>query len=686
MREHALDSIRNIGIMAHIDAGKTTTSERILFFTGKIRKEGEVHDGAATMDWMVQEQERGITITSAATTVFWKGAMINVIDTPGHVDFTVEVERSLRVLDGAVAVFCAKGGVEPQSETVWRQAERYGVPRIAFVNKMDVEGANFLRVVDMMHSHLKANAHPIELPIGSAKEFRGLIDLVSMKAIMFNEDGDRDPQPPIDIPDDLKEYADKYRSELVEAVCDLDDDLMEKYLMEEPISEQEIKAAIRKGVIANKFVPVLCGTAFRNRGILKLLDAIVEYLPSPADIGETKGVDPKDSEKELVRKCQDDEPFSALAFKIMTDQYGKLVFTRVYSGVVKVSDVILNANKDKKDRVMRILRMHANERKDIEELRAGDIGVIVGLKEVTTGNTLCDPRHPIAFGQITFAEPVVRQAIEPRTKASKDKMVYAFERLAEEDPTFRTYVDKETGQTIIAGMGELHLEIIVDRLKREFKVEADIGSPQVSYRERLVKAVTVEGRQVKQSGGKGQFAQAKVVFTPLAPGSGVTYQSHIVGGVITREYTEATKKGIDDARFNGNYGYEVLDFDADIVDGAMHEVDSSEMAFKIAGADAFRQAVQQAGTILLEPTMAVDVTVPEANIGDAISSIGLRHGKVRGQENENGIYLIHADVPLREMFGYAQALRTATSGRGSFMMTFKCFDPLPEEAKKKLFF
>lgn len=686
MREHSLDSIRNIGIMAHIDAGKTTTSERILYFTGKIRNTGEVHDGSATMDWMVQEQERGITITSAATTTFWKGSMINIIDTPGHVDFTIEVERSLRVLDGAVAVFCAKGGVEPQSETVWRQAERYKVPRIAYVNKMDIDGANFARVVDMMHSHLKANAVPVELPVGSAKDFAAIIDLIDMTMTPFNEDGDKDPQPAQAIPDNLLPEALAARATLLEAAADWDEELMDKFLSDEEVDAALLKSAIRKGTIANGLVPVFCGTSYRNRGILKLLDGIVDYLPSPVDIGQTVGYDPKDSERELVRKASDDEPFSALAFKIMTEQYGKMVFTRVYSGVVKKGDIVYNVNKGTKDRVMRILRMHANDRKEIDELRTGDIGVIVGLKDVVTGNTICDAHHPIAFGQIAFPEPVLRQAIEPRSKASQEKMVYAFERLAEEDPTFRSYVDKETGQTIIAGMGELHLEIIVDRLKREFKVEANIGAPQVSYRERLRAPVTVLGRQVKQSGGKGQFAEAKVSFVPQEPGSGVTYDSHIVGGVITREYVEATKRGIENARFNGVYGYEVVDFSADVIDGAMHEVDSSEMAFNIAGADAFRQAIAAVGTTLLEPVMSVEVVVPDQNIGDAISTISLRHGRVRGQDSEDGICTLHADVPLREMFGYSQTLRTATSGRGTFMMTFKCFDELPEDAKKKLFF
>ncbi|MBQ9145489.1 MAG: elongation factor G [Clostridia bacterium] len=682
----SLENIRNIGIMAHIDAGKTTTTERILYFTGKIRNTGEVHDGAATMDWMVQEQERGITITSAATTTQWKGATINIIDTPGHVDFTIEVERSLRVLDGAVAVFCAKGGVEPQSETVWRQAEHYKVPRIAFVNKMDIEGANFERVLSMMRSHLHANAVAIALPVGQAAEFRGIIDLVTMRYQPFGEEGDHALCPMEDIPEEMKVIAESYREKLIEAAADLDDDVMECYLCESPVEESLRRRAIRKGALSGRMIPVLCGTAFRNRGVTRLLDAVVDYLPSPLDIPPTEGFNPKDREERLFRRPSDDEPFSALAFKIMSEQYGKLVFTRVYSGSVKIGDMVYNPGKGTRDRVMRILRMHANERQDITELHTGDIGVIVGLKNVVTGDTLCDQKHPIVFGQIECPEPVVKQAIEPRTKASKDKMAYAFERLIEEDPTFRAYVDRETGQTIIAGMGELHLEIIVDRLRREFKVEAAIGSPQVSYRERLAAPCTVVGKQVKQTGGKGQFGEVKVKFTPIEPGKGVEYTSHVVGGVITREYVEAAKKGISDARMSGYYGYEVVDFCADVIDGAMHEVDSSEMAFNMAGSDAFRQAVAAVGTVPLEPIMAVDVTVPEQSIGDALSTISVRHGHIRGQDSEMGVFTIHADVPLREMFGYAQALRTATSGRGSFMMRFKCFDELPEEVKNKLFF
>ena len=686
MREHALEDIRNIGIMAHIDAGKTTTTERILFFTGKIRHTGEVHDGAATMDWMVQEQERGITITSAATTVHWRHAVVTIIDTPGHVDFTVEVERSLRVLDGAVAVFCAKGGVEPQSETVWRQAERYNVPRIAFVNKMDIEGANFDRVINMMHTHLRAPAVAVQLPIGQAHDFCGIVDLVEMNAVYFDEEGDHSPKAPVPIPQELLPRAQELRDQLLAAAAEADEALMDKYLMEEPITPDELRLAIRRGTIANKLVPVLCGTAYRNCGILKLLDALVDYLPSPADIGQTVGVNPKDSEEQLVRRASDDEPFSALAFKNMADPYGKLIFTRVYSGVVKSGDYVYNPRTREKERVARILRMHANSREEIPELRAGDIGVLIGLKSVATGDTLCNVGHPIVFGQMEFPEPVVRQAIEPRSKASKDKMLKAFAQLVDEDPSFRTYVDKETGQTIIAGMGELHLEIIVDRLRREFCVEATIGSPQVSYRERFVGPVTVEGRHIKQTGGKGQFADVKVAFRPLEPGEGVRMFNHVVGGAVTREFVEAAKEGIAEARHNGYYGFEVIDFVADIVDGAMHEVDSSEMAFRYAGALAFREAISQARTQVLEPIMSVDVTVPEQNVGDAMTTITMRHGHVSGTDVEDDIYTVHATVPLREMFGYAQALRTATSGRGSFAMTFKCFDLLPEDIKNKLFF
>lgn len=685
MREHELQDIRNIGIMAHIDAGKTTTTERILYFTGKIRHTGEVHDGAATMDWMVQEQERGITITSAATTIKWRNAVITIIDTPGHVDFTVEVERSLRVLDGAVAVFCAKGGVEPQSETVWRQAERYHVPRIAFVNKMDIDGANFDRVIAMMKSHLRAPAVPVQLPIGQAHEFRGVVDLVEMNAVFFGEEGDSDAKN-APIPEELADQAALLHAQLVEAAAEVDDELADKYLMDEPITADELRKALRKGTIQNKIVPVLCGTAYRNSGIIKLLDALVDYLPSPADIGKTVGLNPKDTEQELVRYAKDEEPFAGLAFKNMADPFGKLTFTRVYSGVVKTGEYVYNPRTREKERVQRILRMHANSREEIPELRAGDIGVLIGLKSVATGDTVCNVGHPIVFGSMEFPEPVVRQAIEPRSKASKDKMIKAFAQLADEDPSFRTYVDKETGQTIIAGMGELHLEIIVDRLRRDFEVEATIGSPQVSYREKLKAPVTVEGRQVKQTGGKGQFADIKVNFRPLQPGEGVRMYNHVVGGAVSREYVEAAKEGIQEARHNGYYGYEVIDFEADIVDGAMHEVDSNEMAFRIAGAQALREAVEKVRTDVLEPIMSVDVTVPEQNVGDAMTSITMRHGHVSGTDMEDEIYTVHATVPLREMFGYAQALRTATSGRGSFTMTFKCFDLLPEEVKNKLFF
>lgn len=701
MRETALTDIRNIGIMAHIDAGKTTTTERILFYTGKIRKTGEVHDGAAVMDWMVQEQERGITITSAATTTHWhtreaeldaagkphyREVTINIIDTPGHVDFTIEVERSLRVLDGAVAVFCAKGGVEPQSETVWRQAEHYRVPRMAFVNKMDIEGANFLRVIDMMKKRLGAPAVAVQLPIGEASEFRGVVDLVEMKAILFGEEGDNADWQYSPIPEDMELLAEEYRDKLLEAAADQDDEVMEKYLSEEEVPSDLLKRAIRAGTVQNRLVPVLCGTAYRNRGIIKLLDAIVDYMPSPVDIGKTEGFNPKDSEEVVWREPKDDAPFSALVFKIMTEQYGQIAFTRVYSGTVKIGDVVFSPNRGVKTRVMRIMRMHANDRTDIEELRTGDIGVLVGLKDVITGDTICDPKHPVVFGQISFPEPVIRQAIEPRTKASKDKMLAAFERLAVEDPTFRTYVDKETGQTIIAGMGELHLEIIMDRLRREFKVEAAIGQPQVSYRERLAAPVTISHRYVKQTGGHGMFADVKVAFTPTEAGSGVTMQSHVTGGAITREYVEAAKQGIQKARLSGYYGYEVIDFDADVVDGAMHEVDSNALAFEIAGAEAFREAVDKVGCVVLEPIMSVDIYVPEQCIGDANATISLRHGRIHGQDVTDGNYVIHATAPLRELFGYAQALRTATSGRGSFSMTFKCFDLLPEEVKKKLFF
>lgn len=682
-----IELLRNIGIMAHIDAGKTTTTERILLYTGKIRSAGEVHDGATQMDWMEQEQERKITITSAATTVFWKGHQYNIIDTPGHVDFSMEVERSLRVLDGAVALYCAKGGVEPQSETVWRQAERYHVPRIAFANKMDLDGANFPRVIDMMKKRLNANAFAIQLPIGSEKNFRGIVDLVENQAYYFPEDGEtKENQATLgEIPEDMALAVEEARQTLIDVLADNDDDLTLAFLEDKPITTEMLKKSIRNVTITNKGVPVLCGSAYSNKGIIKLLDAINDYLPSPLDIGATKGRDPK-TMVDLSRKADENAYFSALVFKIMRDAFGKLAFTRVYSGSVKVGDLVYNANKGVRDRVMRILRMHANDREDVQELKAGDIGALIGLKESITGDTICDAQHQIVYGEMVFPEPVVRQAIEPRTKASKDKMEAAFEALSEEDPSFRTYVDKETGQTIIAGMGELHLEILVERLKREFKVEAIIGKPQVSYREKLSAPVTVTGAQIKQTGGKGQFAEANVKFEPIGTGEGVLYEQQVRNGELTKQFIDATHKGIENARFSGKYGYEVVDFKATVLGGLMHEQDSSEFAFNFAGSDAFKKAVMAVGTDILEPIMKVEINCPIDYIGNVNNSILEKGGKIKENEIEGTVYTVQSDIPLREMFGYASTLRTITSGRGTFMMTFKCFDILPKDIKERLFF
>ena len=683
MRDTAIEKTRNIGIMAHIDAGKTTTSERILYYTGKTRKIGEVHDGGATMDWMEQEQERGITITSAATTVQWKDCAINLIDTPGHVDFTVEVERSLRVLDGAVAVFCAKSGVEPQSETVWRQATKYKVPRIAFVNKMDIEGANFPRVIDMMKKRLGANAVAFELPIGQAKEFRGIIDLLNMKADIYHND-DGKVFDVTDVPADMMEAAKEARAVLVEKICECDDALFEKFVMEEEIGVDELKAALRKGVIANQIVPVLCGSAFKNKGVQALLDAIVDYLPSPIDIGATEGIDPKDHDVVLTREPSDSAPFSALAFKIMTDPFvGRLTFVRVYSGVLKSGDAVLNANKDKSERINRILRMHANERKEVESLSTGEIGAVIGLKNTTTGNTLCDEKHPIAFGEMTFPEPVITQAIEPKTKAGQDKMAVAIQKLAEEDPTFRVYTDQETGQTIIAGMGELHLEIIMDRLVREFHVEANIGKPEVAYRERFKGACDVEGKHIKQSGGHGQYGHCKIKVTPGEPGSGLIIEDDTVGGSIPKEYLPAVMDGIREASKTGLFGYEILDFHVSIYDGSYHEVDSSELAFKIAGSMALKAAMEKVGTSLLEPIAQVNITVPEEYLGEVMNTISKRRGKIKAMESDGNIQNVEAEVPLGEMFGYATTLRSATAGRGNFVMAFKHYDLAPESVVAK---
>ena len=683
-RQFDLYHTRNIGIMAHIDAGKTTTTERILFYTGKTHKLGEVHDGAATMDFMVQEQERGITICSAATTCFWKGNRINIIDTPGHVDFTVEVERSLRVLDGAVATFCAKGGVEPQSETVWRQADKYHVPRIAYVNKMDINGANFENAVQMMRDRLKANALPICLPIGKEDTFCGIIDLVANDSIIYHDDLGKDftvgPIP--------AEYADKAaeaRAALMEACAEQDDALMEKFFETGELSVDEMKAALRKGTISMAIVPVLCGSSYKNRGVQHLLDAIVDYLPSPIDVDHVKGVNP-DTGKEEVRKTDDEEPFAGLAFKIVADPFvGKLAFFRVYSGVLTAGSYVYNSTKEKKERVGRLLLMHANHREEIDEIYSGDICAIVGLKDTTTGDTLCDEDHPIILENMEFPEPVIQVAIEPKTKAGQEKMTLALLKLAEEDPTFKFYTDKETGQTIIAGMGELHLEIIVDRLLREFKVEATVGKPQVSYKETFRKAVEAEGMYKRQSGGKGQYGHCRVRFEPLEPGSGFVFEDETVGGSIPKEYIEPVRKGIEEASKNGFLaGYEMVDFKATVYDGSYHEVDSSEMAFKIAGSLAFKDGMKRANPVLLEPIMKVEIVTPEDYFGDLMGSVSSKRGTILGTEDRNGSKVIDSYVPLSEMFGYATDLRSRTQGRGQFTMQFDHFSECPKSIAEKI--
>ena len=670
--------------MAHIDAGKTTTTERILFYTGKTHKLGEVHDGAATMDFMVQEQERGITICSAATTCFWKGNRINIIDTPGHVDFTVEVERSLRVLDGAVATFCAKGGVEPQSETVWRQADKYHVPRIAYVNKMDINGANFENAVQMMRDRLKANAMPICLPIGKEDTFCGIIDLVANDSIIYHDDLGKDftvgPIP--------AEYADKAaeaRAALMEACAEQDDALMEKFFETGELSVDEMKSALRKGTISMAIVPVLCGSSYKNRGVQHLLDAIVDYLPSPIDVDHVKGVNP-DTGKEEVRKTDDEEPFAGLAFKIVADPFvGKLAFFRVYSGVLTAGSYVYNSTKEKKERVGRLLLMHANHREEIDEIYSGDICAIVGLKDTTTGDTLCDEDHPIILENMEFPEPVIQVAIEPKTKAGQEKMTLALLKLAEEDPTFKFYTDKETGQTIIAGMGELHLEIIVDRLLREFKVEATVGKPQVSYKETFRKAVEAEGMYKRQSGGKGQYGHCRVRFEPLEPGSGFVFEDETVGGSIPKEYIEPVRKGIEEASKNGFLaGYEMVDFKATVYDGSYHEVDSSEMAFKIAGSLAFKDGMKRANPVLLEPIMKVEIVTPEDYFGDLMGSVSSKRGTILGTEDRNGSKVIDSYVPLSEMFGYATDLRSRTQGRGQFTMQFDHFSECPKSIAEKI--
>ena len=683
-RQVSLEKTRNIGIMAHIDAGKTTTTERILYYTGINHKIGETHDGTATMDWMEQEQERGITITSAATTCFWKEHRINIIDTPGHVDFTVEVQRSLRVLDGSVTVFCAKGGVEPQSETVWRQADEYHVPRMAYVNKMDIMGADFYRVVDMMKERLKCNAVPIQLPIGAEAFFKGIIDLVTMKAYIYYDDQGKDIREE-EIPDDMKEKAKQYHDELIEHVAEQDDALMEKYFAGEELTIDEIKECIRKSTLANTMVPVTCGTSYRNKGVQKLLDAIVDYMPAPTDVPAIKGVNP-DTEKEEERHSSDKEPFAALAFKIATDPYvGKLCFFRVYSGTVKAGTTVYNANKDTNERLGRILQMHANHRQDLEEVFAGDIAAAVGLKSTTTGNTLCDEKHPIILESMKFPEPVIRVAIEPKTKAGQEKMGIALSKLAEEDPTFKTYTDEETGQTIIAGMGELHLEIIVDRLLREFKVEANVGAPQVAYKETIRRLADVDTKYARQSGGKGQYGHVKIKVEPNETGKGYEFINSIVGGAIPKEYIPAVDAGIQGAMQSGVVaGYPVVDVKVTLYDGSYHEVDSSEMAFKIAGSMAFKEAMRKADPVLMEPIMKVDVTVPEEYMGDVIGDINSRRGVMQGMDAIAGGEQIHAFVPLSEMFGYATDMRSKTQGRGQYSMEPSHYTELPKSVAEAI--
>ena len=667
-REYPLERTRNIGIMAHIDAGKTTTTERILYYTGVNYKIGDTHEGTATMDWMEQEQERGITITSAATTAYWKKHRINIIDTPGHVDFTVEVERSLRVLDGSVTVLCAKGGVEPQSETVWRQADKYHVPRMAYINKMDIMGADFYNVVSMMKDRLKCNAVPIQLPIGAEDTFRGIVDLIEMKADIYYDDLGKDMRVE-EIPDDMKEKAQEYHDALIEAVAEQDEELMNKYLEGEEITVEEIKAVLRKATIDNEIVPVTCGTSYKNKGVQKLLDAIVDYMPSPLDVPSIKGVNPETGE-EVERHAGDDQPFSALAFKIATDPFvGKLCFFRVYSGIVAAGSTVLNATKDKKERMGRILQMHANHRADLEVCYCGDIAAAVGVKNTTTGDTLCDENNPVILESMEFPEPVISLAIEPKTKAGQEKMAIALAKLAEEDPTFRTYTNEETGQTIIAGMGELHLEIIVDRLLREFKVEANVGAPQVAYKETITTNADVDTKYARQSGGKGQYGHVKLHVYPNESGKGYEFINAIVGGSIPKEYIPAVDAGIQGALQSGVLaGYQTVDIKVELYDGSYHEVDSSEMAFKIAGSMAIKEACRKANPVILEPIMKVVVTVPEEYMGDVIGDLSSRRGEIQGMEDRNGVKQINAFVPLSEMFGYSNDLRSKSQGRGQYVM------------------
>ena len=683
-RQYSLEKTRNIGIMAHIDAGKTTTTERILFYTGRTYKLGEVHEGAATMDWMEQEQERGITITSAATTCFWQDHRINIIDTPGHVDFTAEVERCLRVLDGSVTVLCAKGGVEPQSETVWRQADHYHVPRLIYVNKMDIMGADFFHVLDMVYDRLKANAVPIQLPIGSEEDFRGIIDLVEMNADVYYDELGKD-QRVEEIPAELLDQAKEYHLKLVEKAADFDDAIMEKYLEGEEPTKEELKAAIRKGTLANALIPVVCGTSYRNKGVQKLLDAIVDYLPSPLDIPPVVGTDPATGE-EVVRHASDEEPFCALAFKIMTDPFvGRLAFIRSYSGTVEAGKTLVNAGKGHRERLGRILRMHANHREDIDTVYAGDIAAVVGLKNTATGDTLCDEKNRIVLESMEFPDPVIRVAIEPKTKAGQEKMTVALAKLVEEDPTFKAYTDEETGQTIIAGMGELHLEIIVDRLLREFRVEVNVGKPQVSYKETIRKSATAQGRFVRQSGGKGQYGDVKITIEPNETGKGYEFINNIVGGVIPKEFIPSVDEGIRGAMLNGPLsGHPVVDVKVTLFDGSYHEVDSSEMAFKIAGSMAFKEAAAKADPVLLEPIMKVSIIVPEEYMGDVMGDLNGRRGQITGMETRGGASVIDAFVPLSEMFGYATNLRGRSQGRGQFSMQPSHYTEVPKNIAEKI--
>ena len=682
-RQYPLELTRNIGIMAHIDAGKTTTTERILFYTGKSHKLGETHDGSATMDWMAQEQERGITITSAATTCAWKGHRINIIDTPGHVDFTVEVERSLRVLDGSVTVLCAKGGVEPQSETVWHQADKYGVPRMVYVNKMDIMGADFYNVIRMMEDRLKCNPVPIQLPIGSEDTFKGIVDLVEMKADVYYDDLGKDMRVE-EIPEDMKDLAEEYRTKMLEAIADYDEEIMMLYLEGEEIPTDMIKKALRSATLAVKIIPVVCGTSYRNKGVQKLLDAVIDLMPAPTDIEAIKGVTPDGDEE--TRPSDDNAPFSALAFKIMTDPYvGRLSFIRVYSGILNAGTTVLNATKKQRERIGRILQMHANHREDIDCVYSGDIAAVVGLKNSTTGDTLCDMEHPIILESMEFPEPVIRVAIEPKTKAGQEKMGMALVKLAEEDPTFKTYTDEETGQTIIAGMGELHLEIIVDRLLREFKVEANVGAPQVAYKETVRKQVNVDHKYSRQSGGKGQYGHVKITLEPNESGKGYEFVNSVVGGAIPKEYIPAVDAGIQGAMNTGVLaGYPVVDVKVTLYDGSYHEVDSSEMAFKIAGSMAFKEAMRKADPVLMEPIMKVSVIVPEDYMGDVIGDLNSRRGQIQGMEARGAAQQIDAFVPLSEMFGYATDLRSRSQGRGQYTMEPSHYTEVPKSIQEKL--